>query len=152
MSIDERFLVKNGILLDDEQDRQTLLALLEEDKLRRLDDRRALHQSADPDAVERELASELRRHRQRVLWTFRRRDLEVSLDELELSIRAYNTLRRNSIGTVGQILSHTRQEIRGLRNMGQKGFDDLQRRLADFAVRQLCEEWHRDPPASPGIG
>ena len=141
MSIDERFLVKNGVLLENEQDRKTLLALLEEDMKRRLDDRRVWHRSADPAQVEEELASELRRHRERVLWIFRSRDLDVSIDELDLSIRAYNTLRRNNCWVVADILSHTRQEICDLRNMGVKGFDNVQMKLADFAVRQLSDEW-----------
>lgn len=141
MSIDERFLVRNGILLDDEQDRGMLLALLEEDKQRRLDDRRALHQTADPNAVEEELASELRGHRERVLWTFLCGDLKATLEDLDLCLRSYNTLRRNGVTTVGQILSHKRWEIRNLRNMGRKGFDDLQQKLADFAVRRLADEW-----------
>lgn len=147
--LNERFLVLNGILLPDEQDREALLTLLERDMLRRMDARRELGLDADEGALERELAAELRRHRERVLWVFRRRDLDVPIEEMDLSVRAYNTLRRGGICTVGGILERPRQEIRALRNMGEKGFRSVLDALGSFAVKRLGEEWHRE---GTGIG
>ena len=141
MAMNERFLVRNGILLDDEQDRNTLLRLLEQDKERRMSDRRERRLSGDEASVDDELAAELRRHRDRVLRVFRKRDLDVSVDELGLPLRAYNILCRNNVRTVGELVSRSRREIRNLRNMGEKGYADLECCLADFAVRQLADEW-----------
>ncbi|MBQ2061155.1 MAG: hypothetical protein II458_00550 [Oscillospiraceae bacterium] len=149
--LDELFLVRNGIMLPDEQDREVLLTLLEQDRTRLLESRRTMGLEASPEEVERELAAQLRRHRERVLWVFRPRDLDASVEDLDLSIRAYNTLRRNSIRTVGEILDRPRAEIRALRNMGEKGFRIVLQRLADYAVRQIQGEWRRED-AADGTG
>lgn len=150
--LDELFLVRNGIMLPDEQDREVLLTLLEQDRTRLLESRRTMGLEASPEEVERELAAQLRRHRERVLRVFLRRDLDVSIDELDLSLRAYNTLRRGNICTVGGILERPRTEIRALRNMGEKGFRSVLDALCSFAGKRLGEEWHREEWHREGTG
>ena len=45
-------------------------------------------------------------------------------------MRAYNSLKRNSITKIGQVLSLTDDEFLRMRNFGQKSLDELNERLA----------------------
>lgn len=56
------------------------------------------------------------------------------IEELELSVRAYNCLKRAGIHTLGELRSLSPEDLAGIRNIGKKGVDEvltLQRRLAD---------------------
>lgn len=50
---------------------------------------------------------------------------EKRLDELDLSVRCYNCLKRANYETLGDVCSHTRDEISKIRNLGQKAFNEL---------------------------
>ncbi|HEX2844048.1 MAG TPA: DNA-directed RNA polymerase subunit alpha, partial [Candidatus Limnocylindria bacterium] len=56
--------------------------------------------------------------------------LDAPIEELDLPMRAYNSLKRNSITKVGQILSLSDEEFLRMRNFGQKSLDELKERLA----------------------
>ncbi len=56
--------------------------------------------------------------------------LDAPIEELDLPMRAYNSLKRNSITKVGQILSLSDDEFLRMRNFGQKSLDELKERLA----------------------
>jgi len=56
--------------------------------------------------------------------------LDVPIEELDLPMRAYNSLKRNSITKIGQILSLSDEEFLRMRNFGQKSLDELKERLA----------------------
>ena len=53
------------------------------------------------------------------------------IEELELSVRAYNCLKRSGLMTVGQILERSEGELLGLRNFGRKSYDELRERLIE---------------------
>ena len=56
------------------------------------------------------------------------------IEELELSVRTYNCLKRAGIHTLGELRSLSPEDLAGIRNIGKKGVDEvltLQRRLAD---------------------
>ncbi len=58
---------------------------------------------------------------------------DTPIEELELSVRAYNCLKRASITRVGEILERLkkgREELLTIRNFGQKSLDELMERLA----------------------
>ena len=58
---------------------------------------------------------------------------DTPIEELELSVRAYNCLKRASITKVGEILERLkkgREELLTIRNFGQKSLDELMERLA----------------------
>jgi DNA-directed RNA polymerase subunit alpha len=61
---------------------------------------------------------------------------EMPIEELQLSVRTFNCLKRSGITKVGQILQMDRKELLGVRNFGQKSFDELQDALA---VRGLSQ-------------
>ena len=56
--------------------------------------------------------------------------LDAPIEELDLPMRAYNSLKRNNITKVGQILALSDDEFLRMRNFGQKSLDELKERLA----------------------
>ncbi|HUP28409.1 MAG TPA: DNA-directed RNA polymerase subunit alpha [Chloroflexia bacterium] len=50
---------------------------------------------------------------------------EMSIEDLSLSMRTYNCLKRSGVTKVGQILRMDKKELLGLRNFGEKSFDEL---------------------------
>ncbi|OGO51482.1 MAG: DNA-directed RNA polymerase subunit alpha [Chloroflexi bacterium RBG_16_68_14] len=58
------------------------------------------------------------------------------IEDLNLSVRAYNCLKRSGLMTVGQVLEKSEDELLTLRNFGQKSYDELKRRLIEFGYLQ----------------
>ena len=56
----------------------------------------------------------------------------TSIEELNLSVRAYNCLKRSGLMTVGQVLERGDEELLGLRNFGDKSFYELMDRLREL--------------------
>jgi DNA-directed RNA polymerase subunit alpha len=54
------------------------------------------------------------------------------IEELTLSVRAYNCLKRSGLMTVGQVLEKSEDELLGLRNFGRKSYDELRDRLIEL--------------------
>lgn len=50
---------------------------------------------------------------------------ELPIEDLSLSMRTYNCLKRSGITKIGQVVSKDRKELLGLRNFGEKSFDEL---------------------------
>lgn len=55
---------------------------------------------------------------------------EMPIEDLNLSVRAYNCLKRAGITKVGQILEMSQDDLLGVRNFGHKSLDELRERLA----------------------
>lgn len=55
-----------------------------------------------------------------------RRILSIPIEELEISVRAYNCLKSNNLKTLGDIVSHTEQELLKLKNFGKKSLKELE--------------------------
>ncbi|MEO5952565.1 MAG: DNA-directed RNA polymerase subunit alpha C-terminal domain-containing protein, partial [Chloroflexia bacterium] len=54
---------------------------------------------------------------------------EMPIEDLNLSMRTYNCLKRSGITKIGQVLRMERKELLGLRNFGEKSFDELHQAL-----------------------
>ncbi|NLL90041.1 MAG: DNA-directed RNA polymerase subunit alpha [Dehalococcoidales bacterium] len=54
---------------------------------------------------------------------------DMPLEQLDLSVRAMNCLRRGGINTVGELVSTDQKELLGLRNFGEKSRQEVQERL-----------------------
>lgn len=54
------------------------------------------------------------------------------IEDLQLSVRAYNCLKRSGLMTVGQVLEKTEDELLSLRNFGRKSYDELRERLIEL--------------------
>ena len=62
------------------------------------------------------------------------------IEELNLSVRAYNCLKRSGLMTVGQVLEKSEDELLTLRNFGQKSYDELKTRLIERGYLQEDSE------------
>lgn len=54
------------------------------------------------------------------------------IEDLNLSVRAYNCLKRSGLMTVGQVLEKSEDELLSLRNFGRKSYDELRERLVEL--------------------
>jgi len=54
------------------------------------------------------------------------------IEDLALSVRAYNCLKRSGLMTVGQVLEKSEDELLALRNFGRKSYDELRDRLIEL--------------------
>ncbi|TAK36318.1 MAG: DNA-directed RNA polymerase subunit alpha [Chloroflexota bacterium] len=55
---------------------------------------------------------------------------DTPIEELDLSVRTYNCLKRSGITKVGQILEMDEQDLLGVRNFGRKSLEELQEKLS----------------------
>ena len=66
--------------------------------------------------------------------------LEMSIEELELSVRSYNCLKRANISTVEDLISKSESEMMKVRNLGKKSFDEVTAKLHSLGVDFAQEE------------
>ncbi|MGM9553777.1 MAG: DNA-directed RNA polymerase subunit alpha, partial [Faecousia sp.] len=55
--------------------------------------------------------------------------LKLTIEELDLSVRSFNCLKRANINTVRDLISRTPEEMMKVRNMGKKSLDEVQNKL-----------------------
>ena len=55
--------------------------------------------------------------------------LSMTIDELDLSVRSYNCLKRANITTVADLINKTGEDMMKVRNMGKKSLDEVQKKL-----------------------
>jgi DNA-directed RNA polymerase subunit alpha len=55
--------------------------------------------------------------------------LDMPIEELDLPMRAYNSLKRNNIVKVGQLLQLKDEDLLRMRNFGKKSLDEMKERL-----------------------
>jgi|Deesub1362B_J571_1020462.scaffolds.fasta_scaffold02739_6 DNA-directed RNA polymerase subunit alpha len=60
--------------------------------------------------------------------------LKMSVDELELSVRASNCLKAANIETIADLVKHTEQEMLKFRNFGRKSLNELQQVLENLGL------------------
>jgi hypothetical protein len=68
----------------------------------------------------------------------------MQIEQLELSQRTYNCLKRSQITRVGQILERTPDELLQLRNFGQKSLQELQDKLRQHGLSLTGTELETD--------
>ncbi len=66
--------------------------------------------------------------------------LDMSIDELELSARSFNCLKRAGINTVRELVDKTEEEISKVRNMGKKSLEEVRNKLAEMGLAFRPEE------------
>jgi DNA-directed RNA polymerase subunit alpha len=57
--------------------------------------------------------------------------MDTPIEELDLSVRAFNCLKANEIQTVGQLLQKKEEELLALRNFGRKSLDEIKEKLVE---------------------
>lgn len=60
--------------------------------------------------------------------------LEMSIEELDLSVRSYNCLKRAGINTVQELANKSEQEMIKVRNLGRKSLEEVQKKLEDLKL------------------
>ena len=66
-------------------------------------------------------------------------DYGITVEELNLSVRSYNCLKREGINTVGDLVQKSETELMDIRNFGQKSIDEVKTKLAELGL-SLREE------------
>ena len=60
--------------------------------------------------------------------------LEITIEELDLSVRSYNCLKRASINTVEELIQKTEEDMMKVRNLGKKSLEEVQTKLASLGL------------------
>ncbi len=55
---------------------------------------------------------------------------EMTIDELDLSVRAFNCLKRAGINTVGELVQKNQEDMMKVRNLGKKSLEEVEQKLA----------------------
>jgi len=61
--------------------------------------------------------------------------LEMSIDELELSVRSYNCLKRAGINTVEELTNKTSEDMMKVRNLGRKSLEEVLAKLKELGLQ-----------------
>jgi len=61
-------------------------------------------------------------------------DLALPIEELDLTVRSYNCLKREGINTVGELISRNEADLLDIRNFGQKSIDEVKMKLAGMGL------------------
>ena len=94
----------------------------------------------------------------------------LPIDDLDLTVRSYNCLKREGIHTVGELIGRSEQDLLDIRNFGAKSIDEVEVKLAGLGLALKGEtapaaepadedegddaedEHGRAPPSAPGGG
>jgi DNA-directed RNA polymerase subunit alpha len=57
---------------------------------------------------------------------------ERPVEELELTVRSYNCLKREGVDTIGQLATMTEEELMNIRNLGMKSVDEIRSKLTEY--------------------
>jgi len=60
--------------------------------------------------------------------------LSQAVEDLDFTVRTYNCLKRSQINTVGDLVSHTKDEIIKFRNLGKKSLDEIEAKLEELGL------------------
>ena len=66
--------------------------------------------------------------------------LEMNIDELELSVRSYNCLKRAGINTVEELINKTPEEMMKVRNLGRKSLEEVLSKLRELGLELNASE------------
>lgn len=66
--------------------------------------------------------------------------LDLSINELELSVRSTNCLKRANINNVGDLTSKTHKELAKVRNLGNKSLEEIIQKIEDLGLKLKEEE------------
>ena len=66
--------------------------------------------------------------------------LSMTIDELDLSVRSFNCLKRANINTVADLICKTGEDMMKVRNMGKKSLDEVQKKLEMMGLSLASED------------
>jgi len=72
----------------------------------------------------------------------------LPIEEMDLTVRSYNCLKREGIHTVGELVSRTEADLLDIRNFGQKSIDEVKIKLAGMGLSLKDSPAGFDPAAA----
>ena len=66
--------------------------------------------------------------------------LEMTIEELDLSVRAFNCLKRAGVNTVADLISKSPDEMMKVRNLGKKSLEEVIEKLQSLGFDLSTEE------------
>ena len=64
---------------------------------------------------------------------------ERPVEDLELTVRSYNCLKREGIDTIGQLATMSEEELMNIRNLGMKSVDEIRSKLLEYGYTLASE-------------
>jgi DNA-directed RNA polymerase, alpha subunit len=68
------------------------------------------------------------------------RQLEMTIEELDLSVRSYNCLKRAGINTLQELTDKSESDMMRVRNLGRKSLEEVKNKLADLGLSLRHED------------
>lgn len=59
---------------------------------------------------------------------------QITIEDLDLSVRSYNCLKRANINTVADLITKSEEEMMKVRNLGRKSLDEVKKKLGDLGL------------------
>ena len=72
--------------------------------------------------------------------TQRDKVLEMTIEELDLSVRSFNCLKRANINTVEDLVGKTQEEMIKVRNLGRKSLEEVEHKLAMMGLSLASDD------------
>ncbi len=69
-----------------------------------------------------------------------KKSLEMTVEELDLSVRSFNCLKRANIHKVGDLIEKTSDDMMKVRNLGKKSLEEVQHKLAELGLSLRKED------------
>lgn len=66
--------------------------------------------------------------------------LEMTIEELDLSVRSYNCLKRAGINTVQELTTKTEEDMMKVRNLGRKSLEEVQEKLVELGLSLRADD------------
>ena len=66
--------------------------------------------------------------------------LEMTIEELDLSVRSFNCLKRASINTVEDLIGKSEEEMMKVRNLGRKSLEEVMQKLSSLGFSLHSED------------
>lgn len=66
--------------------------------------------------------------------------MEMTIEELDLSVRSYNCLKRAGINTVQELTQKSEEDMMKVRNLGRKSLEEVQEKLAELGLSLRSED------------
>lgn len=66
--------------------------------------------------------------------------LEMTVEELDLSVRSFNCLKRANINTVDELMQKTQEEMMKVRNLGKKSLEEVENKLTELGLSLKKED------------
>lgn len=60
--------------------------------------------------------------------------MEMTVEELDLSVRSYNCLKRAGINSVDELVRKTEEDMMKVRNLGKKSLQEIKEKLGDLGL------------------